>query len=149
MRVQNGGSVENLRAKIRTESTPVSARKLWLKINANYRRKLRIAHRCDITSSPRRIIDEIWRHNRKNEHRHAEKWILRKTTSRTDKIGPIFEKKYFWKKWVRSVEFVFYDAPASFDSISINHSGPVEFLTRTYHWCVGTERTADWRGEVR
>ena len=37
---------------------------------------------------------------------------------------------HFGKKWVHPVAFAFYDAPASVDGLSKNHSGIYEFLRR-------------------
>ena len=54
-----------------------------------------IAPHWSINSLPRRILDEIWRRDRKNEQRGAEKPILRKTAFRTDEMGPISGKYGF------------------------------------------------------
>ena len=86
--------------------------------------KLRIAPRWGRNSLPRRILDEIWRRDRKNEQRDAEKPILRKTAPRTDETAPIL------KKWVRPDAFAFYAVPASIDGISKNDSGDYGFLRR-------------------
>ena len=45
---------------------------------------------------PRRILDEIWRRDRKNNQRDAEKPILRKTASRTDETAPVLNKNGFF-----------------------------------------------------
>ena len=43
----------------------------------------------------RRILNEIWRRGRENEHRDADKSILHETASRTNEIGPILVKNNF------------------------------------------------------
>ena len=65
-------------------------------IGASCRHELRIAPRWSRNSLPRRILDEIWRRDRKNEQRGAEKPILRKTASRTDETAPVLEKNGFF-----------------------------------------------------
>ena len=74
---------------------PNQRAKLGRRIGANCRHELRIAPRWGRNSLPRRILDEIWRRDRKNEHRGAEKPILHKTAFRTDEMGPISGKYGF------------------------------------------------------
>ena len=45
--------------------------------------------------SPATDLDEIWRRDRKNKQRGAEKPILRKAAFRTDEMGPISGKYGF------------------------------------------------------
>ena len=82
--------------KVRTEIESESARQTWAR---NWRQfagtSCAIAPHWSINSLPRRILDEIWRRDRKNEQRGAEKPILRKPTFRTDEMGPISGKYGF------------------------------------------------------
>ena len=64
-------------------------------MGANCRHELRIAPRWGRNYIPRRILDEIRRRYRKNEHRDAKKPILRKTAFRTDGTAPILGKNGF------------------------------------------------------
>ena len=135
---------------------PNQCAKLGRKIGANCRHELHIAPRWGRNYIPRRILDEIWRRDRKNEQRDAKKPILCKTVSRTDETAPILEK------WICPDAFAFYAVPASTDGISRNDSGdyeffrrhigfiaqPVESKTQTYDGRVGSGRTAWRRGGV-
>ena len=72
---------------------PNQRARLWRIIGAICRHELRIAPRLGRIPLPRRILDEIWRRDRKNDQRDAEKPILRKTASRT---APGLEKNGFF-----------------------------------------------------
>ena len=83
--------------KVRTKIASESARQTLAQTNdANCRHKLRIAPRLSIILPPRRILDEIWRRDRKNDQRDAEKPILCKTASRTDETAPVLDKNGFF-----------------------------------------------------
>ena len=113
---------------------PNQCAKLGRKIGANCRHELRIAPRWGRNSLLRRILDEIWRRDRKNEQRDAEKPILRKTASRTDETAPVLGEK-----WVRPDAFAFYAVPASIDGISRNDSEDCELLRRHMGFIAQTE----------
>ena len=81
--------------KIRTEIASESARQT---LTQNWRQlPAQVAHCAPMGRNhfPRRILDEIWRRDRKNEHRGADKPILRKTAFRTHEMGPILGKNGF------------------------------------------------------
>ena len=73
----------NQRAKLRAELAPIAGT------------SCAIAPHWSRNSLPRRILDGIWRRDRKNEQRGAEKPILRKAAYRTDEMGPISGKYGF------------------------------------------------------
>ena len=97
-------SGKSQRLEFGSKLRPNQRARLWRKIGANCRHELRIAPRWGRNSPPRRILDEIWRRDRKNEHRGAEKPIL--------------------------VALALYGVPASVDGVSSNRSGIYEFLRR-------------------
>ena len=77
----------------------------WRKIGANCRHELRIAPRWSRNFLPRRVLNEIWRLDRKNEQRGAEKPILRKMASITDETAPILKKNWFFHVRLRFTPF--------------------------------------------
>ena len=89
-------SVKSRGLKFGPKLRPNQRARLWRKIGAHCRHKLRIAPRWSRHFLPRRILDEIWPRDRKNEQRDAVKPILRKTPSRTDETAPILEKDGFF-----------------------------------------------------
>ena len=73
--------------ELRPELRPELTRQIPAHGNANLPAELRNYGPRVRKSIPRRLLDEIWRRDRKNEHRVAEKPILCKTASRTDETA--------------------------------------------------------------
>ena len=93
--------------KSRTKIASESMRQTLAQIGAICRHELRFAPRWVRISPPKRILDEIWRRDRKNEHRIAKKPILRKAASRTNETVPGLEKCGTLRP------FTFYTVPAT------------------------------------
>ena len=109
--------------KSRTRSASESARQTLAQIGAICRHELRFAPRWVKCFPSRRILDEIWRRTRKNDHRDTDKPIQRKTASRTDQTVPDLDENMFFYVRLRFTPF-----RRRFTAGIGRHSGDHDFL---------------------
>ena len=111
--------------KVRTKIASESARQTLAQIGAICWHELRVAPRWVIIFPPRRILDQPWRRDRKNDQCDAEKPILRKTASRRDETAPGLNNNGFFHVRLRFTPF-----RLQLTAVPGRHSGDPDFLRR-------------------